>query len=191
MKKLVFVAASLAAIIACDDTGGSNCDTAGNCTGNDDTAEDTNGGDPTLIMSVDHDCQTDMEHTWGSNWVYTVETNGPTSDGLLDVTQDTAQALLEHHDLTYTADSSAFGGEVLQVTLHGSDVAGADNVIPNETTLFECDAHETGMIWRATIYDPTNTSQALDCVVWSGSATDPSEVYGSDYGGCSNANDWN
>lgn len=59
----------------------------------------------------------------------------------------------------------------------------------NQSTLFQS-AMEPLMGWKATIYAPDNASEATDCVVWTGSETDSSSLFGDSFGGCADANSW-
>ena len=108
---------------------------------------------------------------------------GANSGGVVLINQDTADDWEETHDLTGT-------GTTLTASLVGAHV---DDQVANVSTLFQC-GMATLMVWRYEVYTPDNV--LADCVVASGSETDPSAFYTLDtdgsgnFEGCANSNLW-
>jgi hypothetical protein len=153
------------------------------CDGEIDLPDDTNddsGWNPgwLLIDTFTYDCEPDSSSSFGSRWDYTITVSGENSGGLVILDQDVAAPWHEEHDLTGS-------GTTLRVMLDGAD--GPSDQQANQSTLFQC-GMDVDMVWRYEVYDPSGV--LADCVVASGSSTDPSSVWGSDFGGCANGNSW-
>ena len=133
---------------------------------------DTGGSSdgPLLIDSFSYNCLPE-------GWEYTFATSGPSSGGLLTLDEDTAPPWHEEHDVT--------GVTTLDVVLPfaASPATQASNV----DTAFPCES-EARMVFRIDLFDVDNTLS--DCVIWSGSETDPSVIWGPDFSGCANGNSW-
>ena len=184
MYKFAFISVALAAVVAGCDTGtGTECDTSD--TAGCDTG-DTNV-DQLLINTVTYTCEADTSSGCGADcgslYDYEITVSGANSGGVVLINQDTADDWEETHDLTGT-------GTTLTASLVGAHVA---DQTANVSTLFQC-GMATLMVWRYEVYTPDNV--LADCVVASGSETDPSAFYTLDtdgsgnFEGCANSNLW-
>jgi hypothetical protein len=134
-----------------------------------DTGFDTR--DILLIDSFSYTC------TPGAGWRYEFATSAEALEGYLIVDQDTETPWHEEHALP--------GGTFMTVDLETVSVP--EEQVNGSTTLFAC-ADDRRMVWRVEAYDLGG--MLADCVVWSGSNTDPSAIWGVDVGGCANGNSW-
>lgn len=167
--KFLILTAGLAALTACPDGTSESCDSGANC---EEDSGDTSTGDDLLITYIEDTCSNDTWH------LYT-EANGATTDGVINMTQNTQDPWQESHDILSVDFSN--GTDYLERTLSTVDTTGEQQA--NVNSLFQCNM-EPEMMFKSTIFDLDGN--AADCVVWSGPNGDVSFFGGS----CDNANNW-
>jgi hypothetical protein len=147
-------------------------------TGVDDTGDGLPAG-PVLIQEIEADCDP-FEGALGT-WTYRVTTDGWTSDGLLNIDQDTQPAWSEEHILPSVDFDDNGAWDLLELVL--PVVADFSDQEANVNTLFDCEDNRIDtMMWLVRVWDQDNNLS--DCVVWG----DDVSVYANLQ--CENANDW-
>ena len=158
--KLLGPTAGLVALTACPSGTSSTCDTAlGACDSGDTDIPPDMG--PAILTSVYNDCDPSVGED--GTWYYEAETDNWTTDGLLNIDQDTDPAWTEQHNLPSVDSTDNPPTDHLSQTLEG--VISYQDVVSDQTTLFDCDnSRISTMMWMMRVFDIDGNMS--DCAVW-------------------------